>query len=152
MSPVSNLLLKLSQKLWTTTSEQTAFVQALANPQPYPSCILWLKPRSPKIPFAVESPLSWQPDFIDRLALGAAPGSHPLHEAGDYYCLDFSSVFAASVILALPEPPQVVMDVCAAPGGKSLFSWRQFRPSTLISNETIGKRVGMLIGNFKRCQ
>jgi 16S rRNA C967 or C1407 C5-methylase (RsmB/RsmF family) len=151
MSSVSQLLLKLSQKLFDHAVDQDAFVQALVNPQPYPSCILWLKPRPDEMPFAVEPPLPWQPEFVDRLAVGSTPGSHPLHEAGHYYCLDFSSVFAASVLMTLPHNPRVVIDVCAAPGGKSIFAWRSLQPQQLICNETIGKRVGMLIGNLKRC-
>jgi 16S rRNA C967 or C1407 C5-methylase (RsmB/RsmF family) len=151
MASVSQLLLKLSQKLFENALDQDAFVQALVNPQPYPSCILWLKPRPEAMPFAVEPPLPWQPEFVDRLTVGTAPGAHPLHEAGHYYCLDFSSVFAASVLRALPNRPKVAIDVCAAPGGKSIFTWRSLQPEQLICNETIGKRVGMLIGNLKRC-
>ncbi|HEY9827735.1 MAG TPA: RsmB/NOP family class I SAM-dependent RNA methyltransferase [Stenomitos sp.] len=151
MATASQLLLKLSRKLFAGEAEQGAFVEALTTPQPYPSCILWLRDRPAQIPFQVEVPIAWQAQFIDRLVLNSAPGSHPLHEAGYYYCLDFSSVFAASVLQAIPERPQVVFDMCAAPGGKSLFAWRQFQPDLLICNETISKRVGMLIGNLKRC-
>ncbi|WP_404783854.1 RsmB/NOP family class I SAM-dependent RNA methyltransferase [Altericista sp. CCNU0014] len=151
MPSASQLLLKLSQKLFDDALDRNAFVQALVNPQPYPSCILWLKPRPETMPFVVEPPLPWQPEFVDRLAVGTAPGAHLLHEAGHYYCLDFSSVFAASVLMALPNRPRVTIDVCAAPGGKSIFAWRLLEPEQLICNETIGKRVGMLIGNLKRC-
>jgi 16S rRNA C967 or C1407 C5-methylase (RsmB/RsmF family) len=152
MPPVSPLLLKLSHKLFaTSTLEQAAFLQTLTDPQPYPPCILWLQPRPSKIPFAVEAPLSWQVDCVDRLAIDTAAGAHSLHQTGHYYCLDFSSVFAASVLQALPERPSVVLDLCAAPGGKSLFAWRLLQPDSLICNETINKRVGMLIGNLKRC-
>jgi 16S rRNA C967 or C1407 C5-methylase (RsmB/RsmF family) len=152
MSSAAPLLLKLSHKLFTTsTSEQEAFLQALINPQPYPPCILWMQPRPHPFPFATEPPLPWQADFIDRLAMDTAAGAHPLHQAGGYYCLDFSSVFAAATLQALPEKPTVVFDLCAAPGGKSLFAWRLLQPDLLICNETINKRVGMLIGNLKRC-
>jgi 16S rRNA C967 or C1407 C5-methylase (RsmB/RsmF family) len=151
MAPVSQLLIKLSQKLFSEAVDRDAFVQALTNPQPYPSCILWLQPHPDEMPFVVAPPLPWQPEFVDRLAVGSTPGTHPLHEAGHYYCLDFSSVFAASVLLALPQNPRVAIDVCAAPGGKSIFAWRSLQPQQIICNETIGKRVGMLIGNLKRC-
>jgi 16S rRNA C967 or C1407 C5-methylase (RsmB/RsmF family) len=152
MSSASKLLLKLSQKLFSEVAEQEAFTEALVNPKPYPSCILWLQARPESLPFTVEPPLSWQPEFIDRLAPQTQPGGHPLHAEGDYYCLDFSSVFAASVIQSLPIHPRVVIDVCAAPGGKSMFAARRFSPNQLICNEVISKRVGMLIGNLKRCQ
>lgn len=42
--------------------------------------------------------------------------------------------------------------MCAAPGGKSIFAWKLLQPELLISNEVIGKRLGMLISNLKRCQ
>lgn len=152
MSSASKLLLKLSQKLFPDPSEQDAFTEALVNPKPYPSCILWLQARPETVPFSLEPPFPWQPDFIDRLAPHTQPGLHALHSQGDYYCLDFSSVFAASVMQALPIDPDIVMDVCAAPGGKSIFAARRFSPKQLICNETISKRVGVLIGNLKRCQ
>jgi 16S rRNA C967 or C1407 C5-methylase (RsmB/RsmF family) len=152
MSAASKLLLKLSQKLFSDTSEQEAFTEALVNPKPYPSCLLWLRARPQDFPFTVEPPLPWQPDFIDRLVPQTQPGIHALHDQGHYYCLDFSSVFAASVIQALPVRPKVAIDVCAAPGGKGIFAARRLAPRQLICNETISKRVGMLIGNLKRCQ
>lgn len=145
---------KLSHALFPEVEERALFIDALLNPQPYPSCILWTQPRPIKMPFETEKRLPWQPSFVDRLATNSTPGRHPLHEAGYYYCLDFSSVFAASatVSLSIPTCPDLVVDVCAAPGGKSMFLWQQFQPNHLICNETIGKRLGMLISNLKRCQ
>jgi 16S rRNA C967 or C1407 C5-methylase (RsmB/RsmF family) len=84
--------------------------------------------------------------------LGEKPGQHPLHQQGYFYCLDFSSVFAATTLLAIPVPISLVFDMCAAPGGKSIFAWKALQPELLISNEVIGKRLGMLISNLKRCQ
>jgi 16S rRNA C967 or C1407 C5-methylase (RsmB/RsmF family) len=152
MSTVSKLLLKLSQKLFPDASEQETFIDALVNPKPYPSCVLWLQARPKNFPFSIEPPLPWQPDFIDRLTPQSQPGIHVLHGQGYYYCLDLSSVFAASVMQALPVRPNVAIDVCAAPGGKGIFAMRRFAPTQLVCNETISKRVGMLIGNLKRCQ
>jgi len=111
------------------------------------------------VPFAIAPPLPWQPPFVDRLSATEKPGKHSLHEQGYYYCLDFSSVFAASSLLAIPQSEvqpetqqfQLIIDVCAAPGGKSLFALRALQPKTLISNEVIGKRIGALISNLKRC-
>lgn len=79
------------------------------------------------------------------------PGRHPLHEKGYFYCLDFSSVFAISAIQAIPQAVDAVIDLCAAPGGKSLFAWVALRPKHLICNEVIRKRVKILIANLKRC-
>jgi 16S rRNA C967 or C1407 C5-methylase (RsmB/RsmF family) len=152
MPEVTNLLQKLSQALFTDSDERAAFIDALLYPKPYLPCILWTQTRPDAMPFEIEKPLNWQPSFVDRLAIDCAPGRHPLHDAGYYYCLDFSSVFAASVTLSLPDISRTIVDFCAAPGGKSVFLWQQFQPQQLICNETISKRVGMLIGNLKRCR
>ncbi|MDX2216618.1 MAG: RsmB/NOP family class I SAM-dependent RNA methyltransferase [Oculatellaceae cyanobacterium bins.114] len=152
MKTASNLLLKSSQRLFTDAKTQAQFVDALIHPKPFHPCILWCHPKPENLPFETELPLSWQPDFIDRLAIATKPGQHPLHQAGYYYCLDFSSVFAASSLLAIAKPVQVIVDVCASPGGKSLFAWRALQPQLLMSNEVIGKRIGALLSNLKRCR
>ncbi|MDZ8052643.1 MAG: RsmB/NOP family class I SAM-dependent RNA methyltransferase [Aulosira sp. ZfuVER01] len=152
MEKPSNLLLKLSRRLFENPDIQEKFIQALINPQPFSPCILWCQQRPDISPFAVETPTNWQPQFVDRLLLGEKPGKHPLHNQGDFYCLDFSSVFAATSLLAIPQSVHLVFDMCAAPGGKSIFAWKALQPDLLISNEVIGKRLGMLISNLKRCQ
>ncbi|MBD2387683.1 RsmB/NOP family class I SAM-dependent RNA methyltransferase [Cylindrospermum sp. FACHB-282] len=152
MEKPSNLLLKVSRRLFTNLDEQASFIDALMNPQPFPPCILWCQEKPDISPFGVEIPTLWQPDFVDRLYLGEKPGQHPLHQQGYFYCLDFSSVFAASILLTIPQPVPLVFDMCAAPGGKSVFAWKALKPELLISNEVIGKRLGMLISNLKRCQ
>lgn len=152
MEKPSNLLLKVSRRLFANLDEQEKFIEALMNPQPFSPSILWCQEKPDISPFAVETPTVWQPQFIDRLSLGEKPGKHPLHEKGHFYCLDFSSVFAATTLLAIPESVRLVFDMCAAPGGKSIFAWRALKPELLISNEVIGKRLGMLISNLKRCQ
>ncbi|MEM9006832.1 MAG: RsmB/NOP family class I SAM-dependent RNA methyltransferase [Cyanobacteria bacterium P01_F01_bin.86] len=74
-----------------------------------------------------------------------------MHEKGYFYCLDFSSVFAVSAIQTISQTVDVVIDLCAAPGGKSLFAWVALRPKHLLCNEVIRKRVKILISNLKRC-
>jgi 16S rRNA C967 or C1407 C5-methylase (RsmB/RsmF family) len=147
----SRLLRKLSRRLFSEEADQAAFVHALTQPQPLHPCILWCGDRPSSLPFSVEPHRPEQPAFVDRLPLDAQPGKHPLHNEGDYYCLDYSSVMSASVLLAVPRPVNVVVDMCASPGGKSLFAWRSLRPSILLSNEVIGKRTAALISNLKRC-
>jgi len=151
METRSKFLVKLSQQLFPDSLEQEQFIDALIHPQPFHPCILWCQTPPDSLPFAVESPLPWQPDFVDRLAIATRPGQSPLHQQGYYYCLDFSSVFAASVLLTIPTPVRLVVDMCASPGGKSLFAWRSLQPEFLLSNEVIGKRIGSLLSNLKRC-
>ncbi|MFN6499730.1 MAG: RsmB/NOP family class I SAM-dependent RNA methyltransferase [Nostoc sp. DedQUE01] len=151
MEKPSNLLLKLSRRLFANLDEQEKFIEALINPQLFTSSILWCQEKPEISPFTIETPTQWQPQFIDRLQLGEKPGQHSLHEKGYFYCLDFSSVFAASTLLTIHQPVGLIFDMCAAPGGKSIFAWKALQPDLLISNEVIGKRLGMLISNLKRC-
>lgn len=151
MEKASNLLLKVSRRLFKNLDDQEKFVEALIHPQPFHPCILWCQEKPENYPFSVETPTTWQPEFIDRLSFGEKPGQHSLHAQGYFYCLDFSSVFAASILLTIPSPVKLVFDMCAAPGGKSVFAWKGLQPELLISNEVIGKRLGMLISNLKRC-
>lgn len=146
----SKLLLKLSRYLFKKQVEQEKFIEALIHPQPFNPCILWCN-ETEISPFSAELATPWQPSFVERLSLGQKPGQHPLHEKGYYYCLDFSSVFAASTLLTIQLPIPLVFDMCAAPGGKSIFAWRALHPGLLICNEVIGKRIGMLTSNLKRC-
>ncbi|BAT54438.1 hypothetical protein NOS3756_34070 [Nostoc sp. NIES-3756] len=151
MEKPSNLLLKLARRLFENLDQQEEFINALIAPQPFNPCILWCQNKPHNLPFSIESPLSWQPSFVDRLHLGEKPGQYSLHHQGYFYCLDFSSVFAASILLTIPQSVRLVFDMCAAPGGKSIFAWQALHPELTICNEVIGKRLGMLISNLKRC-
>ena len=151
MNEPSKLLLKLSQRLFDHPDPQTQFVEAITHPKPFHPCILWTRSKPTEVVFQSESPLAWQPAFVDRLAYTEKPGQHPLHAEGYFYCLDFSSVFAISPLLTLPRSIHQVIDVCASPGGKSLFAWTALQPQQMICNETIGKRMGALRSNLNRC-
>jgi 16S rRNA C967 or C1407 C5-methylase (RsmB/RsmF family) len=148
----SRFLSKLAEQLFADAEAQASFVAALTQPQPMGGALLWLHRKPQTSLFRVEPPLAWQPSFVERLQPGQQPGKHPAHEQGDYYCLDFSSVFAATPMLELPTAPNLVIDLCAAPGGKSLLAWRMLQPQQLVCNEVIGKRLGMLMSNLRRCQ
>ena len=147
----SNLLLKFSRRLFTNETERDSFIEALLQPQSFHPCILWCQEKPEFCPFDTVHPLPWQPDFVDRLMLGTKPGQHDLHQQGYFYCLDFSSVFAASVLFAISSSMHHVLDLCAAPGGKSIFAWKALQPEVLLANEAIGKRIGMLKSNLERC-
>ncbi len=148
---VSNHLRRLASQLFDDAAEQEAFISALVSPQEYDRAVLWVRPRPAETPYSRKPPFDWQPDFVDRAPAEERPGQDPLHDAGAYYCLDFSSVFAAQTLSAVSSRPAQVVDVCAAPGGKAIFAWRALQPDLLIANEVIGKRTGVLIANLQRC-
>ncbi|MEA5450506.1 RsmB/NOP family class I SAM-dependent RNA methyltransferase [Leptolyngbya sp. CCNP1308] len=151
MGEPSNLLLKLSRRLFAEERDRDAFIEALVNPQPFPAAIVWMQPRPEVVPFAIALPLPWQPTWVDRLSADQRPGQHALHQAGAYYCLDMASVFSAAVFSAVATPAEAVLDLCAAPGGKSLLAWKALMPTHLWCNEVVRKRVRILIANLKRC-
>lgn len=152
MAKLSRLALACAERLFEAATDRERFLQALFDPQPLPPALLWREDLPDPLPFTVLPPLPWQPPWVTRLPVGTRPGQHPLHQEGAYYCLDSSSVFAAVPLLTLPKAPNLVIDVCAAPGGKSLLAWRALQPRYLLCNETIAKRLGMLINNLKRCR
>ena len=81
--------------------------------------------------------------------LDARPGKHPFHEAGLYYIQEPS---AMSVVEFLnPKPGENVLDLCAAPGGKSTHA-RSVLPegSLLVANEVIRNRSQILAENLTK--
>ncbi|MEG0163393.1 MAG: rRNA cytosine-C5-methyltransferase, partial [Mucinivorans sp.] len=70
----------------------------------------------------------------------------PIFAAGGYYVQEASSMAVGWIIerLELPDDP-VVLDLCAAPGGKSThLSSIIGRDGVLVANETIRSRAGVL--------
>ncbi len=77
------------------------------------------------------------------------PGKLPLHEAGAYYLQEPSAM--AVVELLAPKPGEVILDLCAAPGGKSTqIAGRMQGEGLLISNEIIPQRAKTLSRNIER--
>lgn len=76
----------------------------------------------------------------------------PLLHAGVYYVQDPSAMFVGSVASAIireSEVPLKVLDLCAAPGGKSTAVASALRPSDLlVANEVIGSRASVLAENI----
>jgi 16S rRNA C967 or C1407 C5-methylase (RsmB/RsmF family) len=148
---VSNHLRRLADRLFDDPAERERFIDALVAPREYDRAVLWTRSRPEKFPFSPKTPFPWQPEFVDRAPAEERPGLDPLHEHGFYYCLDFSSVFAAMALSAVELKSNTVLDLCAAPGGKSIFAWRMLQPHMFVANEVIGKRTGVLIANLRRC-
>ncbi len=83
------------------------------------------------------------------LKAGARPGLSPLHAAGAYYIQE-ASAMAPAMVLA-PRPGERVLDLCAAPGGKSSQLALALRgEGVLVSNEPEPARAKALSGNLER--
>lgn len=77
------------------------------------------------------------------------PGKHPCHEAGAYYIQEPSAM--AVVELLDPQPGDVVLDLCAAPGGKSTHIAQRLKgQGFLLSNEIHPARAKALSQNIER--
>ena len=151
MAEPSRSLVKLSASLFEDLSKREEFLAALCSGQCDRQALVWLVDRSSPFPFSKLERPAWLPEFADILVKDQRPGAHQLHSSGAYYCLDASSIFCASILLATPQNPEVVLDVCAAPGGKAITAWRALKPAKLICNEVIGKRSAQLFSNLRRC-
>ena len=91
------------------------------------------------------SPLSYYiPSDAEKL------GSLPLHHAGAFYSQEPS---AASAVTALnPQPGERILDLCAAPGGKSTQIAALLGGKGLLwSNEVVRTRATSLLSNMERC-
>lgn len=77
------------------------------------------------------------------------PGKHPYHLAGLYYIQEPSAMAVADLIDA--KPGDIVLDLCAAPGGKSTqIGAAMQNQGLLVSNEVHPKRAKALSENVER--
>ena len=77
------------------------------------------------------------------------PGLSPYHEAGLYYIQEPSAMLAAKALAA--RPGERVLDLCAAPGGKTTAIAADMKgEGLLIANEIIPKRAAILSQNVER--
>ena len=73
----------------------------------------------------------------------------PLFHAGCYYVQEASSMFLTQVIGQYVKEPALMLDLCAAPGGKSTLA-RSVLPngSLLVANEVVRSRANVLAENL----
>ncbi len=97
--------------------------------------------------FSLE-PVSWEPNGF-YYGKEDAPGKHPYHEAGVYYIQEPSAMAPAAYLEA--KPGERVLDLCAAPGGKTtqIASYMNGQ-GILISNEIHPARAKILSENVER--
>ncbi|WP_054948908.1 RsmB/NOP family class I SAM-dependent RNA methyltransferase [Numidum massiliense] len=100
------------------------------------------------VPFALK-PIPWcETGFYYKQA--DRPGRHPYHHAGVYYIQEPSAM--AVVELLDPHPGEKILDLCAAPGGKSThISAKLAGDGWLVSNEIHPQRAKVLADNIERC-
>ena len=96
----------------------------------------------------VLSPVPWEPDgfyYPEELR----PGRLPWHEAGMYYIQEASAM--APAMLCGVQPGERVLDLCAAPGGKSTkLAACLHGEGILVANEIHPERAKVLSANLER--
>ena len=96
----------------------------------------------------LSDPIPWAGDAYYYIG-DRRPGKHPYHEAGLYYIQEPSAMAPATYLDVLPG--DYVLDLCAAPGGKSaqIAAALEGR-GLLVSNEIVPNRALVLSENIER--
>jgi len=80
---------------------------------------------------------------------GFEVGRNPLHAAGLFYMQEPSAQFPAALLHA--QPHETVLDLCAAPGGKTgQLAAAMENTGLLIANEIVPSRAEILAGTLER--
>lgn len=94
------------------------------------------------------SPVTWTCDGF-YYPETIRPGKHPYHEAGVYYIQEPSAMMPAALLD--PQPGERILDLCAAPGGKSTqIASAMQQQGILVSNEIHPARAKILSENMER--
>ena len=129
--------------------ESPAFLHAMEQPA---ALALRLNPRRDGAADAaephVEGAVPWARDGR-YLKPGARPGATIAHAAGAFYVQEASAM--AAVAALDPQPGEVILDLCAAPGGKSTqIATAMAGRGALVSNDPEPARAKALAGNLER--
>lgn len=132
-------------------AEYPAFLASYDQPrtQGLRSNLIKIDPTGLAARLAMElEPVPWAPGGF-YYPESARPGRHPYHAAGLYYIQEPSAMSAAQALN--PQPGERVLDLCAAPGGKSthLAALMQ-NQGLLVANEIHPKRARILVENLER--
>lgn len=99
-------------------------------------------------PDGLLEPVPWAQDGF-YLAIDDPAGAVPLHEAGAWYLQEPSAMLPAAVLNV--RPGENVLDLCAAPGGKSTQLGAGLAgKGLLVCNEPVPKRAQVLSRNVER--
>ena len=100
-----------------------------------------------KLPFKTDG-VNWCSEgfYIDH---EVRPGKNPHYYAGLYYVQEPTAMAAVEVLD--PKPGDWVLDLCAAPGGKSTQIGAKLQGAgVLVANELVNSRAGILSTNIER--
>ncbi len=147
---------RLCQQLQLNEHEAALFVQAL-HAGTHARSALVLSPKAaanyePPFTCLDTSSWAWLPPRV-RIPSDASckPASYPDYEAGLYYLLDLSSCWESAALAEVAQPARS-LDLCAAPGGKTMLMYGRYCPrEEHVANEIHAARRGILRENAQRC-
>lgn len=116
------------------------------NQQPAPVYARWRNPDATRPDFL--KPTRW-PDFFE-VESGHWPAVEPLLKSGALYLQDPST--GIPVALLAPELNESVLDLCAAPGGKTLLMADKMKSGKIVAVDLPGSRIDRLKENLARTQ
>lgn len=133
-------------------SEYSEFIEALNGDRQYGLRVNRLKIEVEKFkklsPFGLE-PVPWTEDGF-YISGEDAPGRHPYYHAGLYYIQEPSAMLPGMILGA--QPGERILDLCAAPGGKTVQIAAAMRgKGLLVSNDINAERVKALVKNIELC-
>ena len=133
--------------------ERQAFLEAHQQAAPVSIRFNPGKPLARQGVLPVQQPVAWCPQayYLPERPVFAL---HPPWHAGAYYVQEASSMFIGQIARQhLPQQHmgRTVLDLCAAPGGKSTLLAGLLRPQdVLVCNEVIQTRNALLVENMTR--
>jgi 16S rRNA C967 or C1407 C5-methylase (RsmB/RsmF family)/NOL1/NOP2/fmu family ribosome biogenesis protein len=112
-----------------------------------------LNPAKNKFPIADEQPVPWC-EHGYYLATRPSFTLNPIFHAGAFYVQEASSMFLWHILKQTISGPNFsglkVLDLCAAPGGKSTLLASYFSNALIVSNEVIKSRASILVENITK--
>ena len=128
--------------------ELSAFLHALEEPPVRGIRLNPLKPSDAAHIYNLKDPVPWDGNAY-LLSDESDAGRSILHASGAFYIQEPGAMLPAAVLDA--RPGEKILDLCAAPGGKSTqIGCAMKGRGLLVSNEPVPKRAHILGGNIER--
>lgn len=144
MDFISHLEAHYPKEVWTPLLESL-------NQKPQAACLLYPKRLQDQDFLATMGPLKKHPlvehaYLYDKEILPL--GKHLLHQAGGYYLQEPSAMVVASLLPL--EKGDRILDLCAAPGGKTVQLAFRHPTGIIVSNDLSYSRASVLSQNVER--